>query len=748
MPQKNSQIETLSFHVSGMHCASCASNIQRSLRKTPGVEEANVNYANEQATVRFSSGQTTAQQLADAVKRTGYTAHIHEHNHGDIAEEERSKELQSLQKKLWLCGILAVILVILGMIPAIPASLKNPWLLWLLATPVQFWGGKRFYLGALSGLKNFSANMDTLVALGTSVAYFYSAFVTVFQDWFVQHGIETHVYFEAGAAIITFILLGKYLEIRAKAQTSSAIKKLLDLQAKTAMIRKGKEWVEVPVQEVTVGDIVLVKPGEKIPVDGEIVKGETSVDESMVTGESMPVSKNFGDTVIGATINQSGSIEVQAGKVGEETVLANIIRLVKEAQGSRPPIQALVDTIAGYFVPAVIVAAIVTFAVWMFVGPEPRYLYALVSMINVLIIACPCALGLATPTSLMVGMGKGATLGILIKDAPALEVANKVRAVVFDKTGTLTEGKPSVQKTEFTGKTPLKTLHTYLHAVEELSHHPLAQAIVAYAHEQLGTMPTMPDVKKFVDVSGKGVTAEIGKHQIVIGNEKLLHEKEITLSDTIDTQAQAMKAAGHTVVFMALDNSVEAILSIADAVKPSAKQVVQTLKDMHITSIMLTGDNQQTAHSIAQEVGIEEVVAEVLPDEKESTVRELRKQHGVVAMVGDGINDAPALATADVGIAMGGGTDVAIESAGITLLRSDISLVPTAIHLSRATMRNIQQNLFWAFAYNVVLIPVAMGALYPFFGILLNPMLAGAAMAFSSVSVVFNALRLKSTKLQ
>ncbi len=746
MSKSTQPTETLSFHVSGMHCASCANTITRALKKTPGVEEASVNYANEQATVRYSTHKNIANDLEAAVKKVGYTAHVHDHDNTDISEKERTQELSDLKKKLLICGALSAVLVA-TMIPGIPMILKNPWLLWALATPVQFWGGKRFYLGAWSGLKNFTANMDTLVALGTSVAYFFSVIVVFFGARLMELGLETHVYFEASAVIITFILLGKYLEIRAKAQTSSAIKKLLNLQAKTAFVKKDGEWVEVPIEEVIAGSVLLVKPGQKVPVDGEIIEGESSIDESMITGESLPITKNVGDTVIGATLNQSGSIQVRATKVGSETMLASIIRLVKEAQGSRPPIQALVDKISSYFVPVVIVLSILTFGTWMIIGPEPRFLFALVSMINVLIIACPCALGLATPTSLMVGMGKGAGLGILIKDAPALEIANKVSAVVFDKTGTLTEGKPAVQEAIFLQKDIQDTL-AHLIAVEELSHHPLAHAVVTYAQEKRTAKSKLPKVSGFKDISGKGVSAQANGKDILIGNEKLLTEHKITIPADLQGQVETLKESGHTVVFLSIDKKVEAVMSIADTLKSNAKSTISTLKKMGITPIMLTGDNQQTANAIAQEVGIEQVIAEVLPEQKESTVRQLRQKYPVVAMVGDGINDAPALATADVSIAMGGGTDVAIESAGITLLRSDISLVPTAIDLSKVTMRNIQQNLFWAFAYNILLIPVAMGVLYPFFGVVLNPMLAGGAMAFSSLSVVLNALRLKTTKLQ
>lgn len=734
---------SISFHVSGMHCASCASNVQRKLKKTAGVVEANVNYANEQASVNFDDSLIDKTKIAQAVSEVGYTAHIEADQAGDIAEQERAAELQDLKTKLVVSGVLSVILMS-SMIPGIPMILHNPWYMLALSTPVQFWVGKRFYQGAWSALKNFSANMDTLVAMGTSAAYFFSLFVVLFQDWLTSQGVATHVYFEASAAIITFILLGKYLEIQAKAKTSSAIKELLGLQAKSARVKKKGKWVEVPLEEVKVGDVLQVKPGEKVPVDGEVTSGETSVDESMVTGESLPVTKEKGDKVIGATINQSGSIEIKAVRVGSESMLATIIKLVQQAQGSKPPIQALVDTVASYFVPVVIVLAVITFVVWWLFGPEPKFLKSLVSMINVLIIACPCALGLATPTSLMVGIGRGAKSGILIKDAQALEIANKVKAVAFDKTGTLTKGKPEVQQSEYTKDFSKEKVDALVLAVESLSHHPLAQALVDFVSQG---KTKVQKISKFKDHAGKGVSAVIGKQTIRIGTLSFLKSQQVKLSPTLEKTASSWQKQAQSVAHVAIDNKHVAAYGIADSLKESSLAVVKKLKAIGVTPVMVTGDNDQTAKAIARQLEISEVKSEVLPADKEQIIQDLRKEHGVVAMVGDGINDAPALASADVSIAMGGGTDVAIESAGITLLRSDISLVPIALELSKKTMGNISQNLFWAFAYNVVLIPVAMGVLYPFTGLVLNPIMAGAAMAFSSVSVVTNALRLKSIKL-
>jgi len=743
MPNNN---QSTTFHISGMHCASCAANIQRKLAKTPGILEATVNYANEQANVELDPAQVSHTQIEKVVQSIGYTAHLQtgdSHHTVDLSDQERKAELNLLKSKLMVSGVLSGLLV-LSMLPELPVLFSNPWFLWLLATPVQFWAGRGFYQGAWSALKNKTASMDTLVVLGTSVAYFYSVFATFFSDWLMSIGIDPHVYFEAAAVIIFFILLGKFLEIRAKGQTSEAIKKLIGLQPAQAHLWRDNQWITVAVSEVQVGDRLLIKPGEKIPVDGQLLEGESAVDESMITGESMPVVKAKGDVLIGATLNTTGSLEMKATKVGSGTMLAQIIQLVGKAQGSRPPIQKLVDLIAAYFVPIVLILATVTFVVWMIFGPQPPLIWALVSMINVLIIACPCALGLATPTSLIVGVGKGAELGILIKDAESLEIANKIGAIVFDKTGTLTEGKPRVQDYKiFTqGK---QEVFAIVAAVEERSHHPLAQAIFSFIDERYPKI-LMPKVDQFKDISGKGVVAVVDNKQIAIGNAGLMAQLNIKMTDTTLSWLSNWQDHGQTGVLVAVEEKMVAILAVADSLREESKKVVQKLIKMRVVPIMLTGDHARTAQVIAGQLGIEQFEAEVLPQDKEQAIRRLRKKYGLVAMIGDGINDAPALAAADVGIAMGSGTDVAIESAGITLLRSDIGLVPVAIKLSQATMNNIRQNLAWAFGYNILLIPVAMGVLYPVWGILLNPMLAGAAMAFSSVSVVANALRLKRAK--
>lgn len=752
--------KTVSFHVSGMHCASCAANVQRKLKKTTGVLEAQVNYANEQATISVDESQFNESEAKNAVSQLGYTAHIGVSDATDISEKEREQELQSLKLKLGVSSVLTILLLVGAMVPFAPDILKNPIVMLILSTPVQFWVGKRYYQSAWSALLNKTTNMDTLIALGTSVAYFYSVVVVAlgFGEMGMQRleslGIEHHVYFETSATIITLILLGKYLEIRAKGQTSQALKKLIGLQAKTAHLVVDGEIKDVPVGELQVGDILQVKPGEKVPVDGEVIKGETSVDESMVTGESLPVAKSVGDSVIGATINASGSFQMKATNVGSDTVLSNIIELVKQAQGSRPPIQKMVDKVSSIFVPVVIVLSVLTFGVWYAFGPDPALVRALVSMISVLIIACPCALGLATPTSLMVGVGKGAENGILIKNADALEVANKVTAVLFDKTGTITKGKPEVQSITFLGKSSKqqeKEYHTGIYAIEELSHHPLAGAVVQHYKNNSGLTVELKkiqdSVEKFEDVSGKGVSAQIGKQKVLIGTEKFLKENTISIPKAAAQQVASAREKGQTVSLVSWNGELIAYIAIADSIKEQAKEVIDRLDKMKIASILITGDNEQTAQAIAKQAGISKVYAQVLPEDKEKKVRELRDNGEIVAFAGDGINDAPALAASDVGIAMGSGTDVAIESAGITLLRSDISLVPDSIQLSKITMRNIKENLVWAFGYNVLLIPVAMGVLYPIWGIQLNPMLASAAMAFSSVSVVVNALRIKRIKL-
>lgn len=745
----NNKSESINFKVAGMHCASCATNTQRKLQKTKGVESADVSYATEEASVVYDPKTTLLTDLSAAVESLGYKALIEDESHsGHKASSphdhmHHDENLGQLKLKLIVSLILTVPLL-LAMFPGMPMWLMDPRLQLLLATPVQFWVGWQYYVSSFKALKNGMTNMDTLIALGTSVAYFFSLFVVLFGGELARLGVETHVYFETSAAIITLIMVGKFLEARAKGQTSEAIAKLLDLQAKKArVVREGQE-IEIPIEEVKVGDILRVKPGEKIPVDGVIQSGSAAIDESMVTGESVPVSKKSGDEVVGATLNTNGNLTIKATKVGSDTFLAHVVDLVKKAQGSKAPIQKLVDKVSSVFVPTVIVLSIIAFGLWWFLGPAPVLIHSLMAMIAVLIIACPCALGLATPTSIMVGVGKGATEGILIKDAQNLEIAGKISAIVFDKTGTLTEGKPKLQSIEFADQVKDQTaIKEKITALESQSHHPLAEAVVAKLQ---GTGDKL-QVTSFKDHSGKGVEGTIKGKTVLIGTLKFLQEKKVKPNENLVSKAESLAEKAQTTSHVSIDNNHVAVVGIADTIKESSKQVIKDLHELGIKTIMLTGDNQKTAEAVAVAIGIDQVKAEVLPKDKQDVIDALKKDGHVVAMVGDGINDAPALAAADIGIAMGMGTDVAIETAGITLLRSDISLVPKAVTLSKATLRNIQQNLFWAFGYNTLLIPVAMGALYPFFQIQLNPVIASGAMALSSVSVITNALRLKRIKL-
>lgn len=740
--------ETINFKISGMHCASCASNSQRNLKKVPGVDLAEVSYATEEACVIFDPKQTKTSDLKKAVESLGYVAHIgvDQPSLHEVAEGHslnHSGDFQELKIKLLVSTVLTTPML-LAMLPGMPMWLMDPRLHLILATPVQFWVGKQYYLSAWRALKNGMTNMDTLIVLGTSVAYFFSLSLVLFGRELHNLGVEAHAYFETSAAIITLILLGKFLEARAKGQTSDAIKKLLDLQVKKAQVIRDGEEIEIPVEEVKVGDLLKVKPGEKIPVDGIIEKGTAAIDESMVTGESVPVTKKKDDEVVGATLNTNGNLVIRATKVGADTFLSHVVDLVKKAQGSKAPIQKLVDKVSSVFVPSVIILSIISFGLWWLLGPEPVLAHALVAMISVLIIACPCALGLATPVSIMVGVGKGAEEGILIKDAENLEVAGKISTIVFDKTGTLTEGKPKLQNLLFSEDVENKeAVEQLILSLEAESHHPLAEAVV----NELQATRNKLQVENFQDYPGKGVSGTISQLEVLIGTKTFLEENNIEMDEKLVEHAQELADQAQTTSYVAIDGKQAALLGIADTVKKSSKAVIRKLHKLGIKSVMLTGDNQKTAEAVAKQIGIDQVKAEVLPKDKQDVINDLKQQNEVVAMVGDGINDAPALASADIGIAMGMGTDVAIETAGITLLRSDISLVPKAVKLSKATLSNIQQNLFWAFGYNTMLIPVAMGALYPFFQIQLNPVLASAAMALSSVSVVTNALRLKQIKL-
>jgi Cu+-exporting ATPase len=623
-----------------------------------------------------------------------------------------------------------------------PSFLQNFFVQFFLALPVQFWAGLGFYRATIPAMKHRTANMDTLVALGTTVAFGYSVVVTLFPNLVIQAGIEPTPYFDVATIVIGLILLGRYLEAKAKGQTSEAIKKLIGLQAKTArVIRSGKE-LDIPLDQVQVGDIVRVRPGEKIPVDGVIVVGESSVDESMITGESIPVDKTKGDTVVGSTMNKSGTFTYKAIKVGSGTMLAQIVKLVQEAQGSKAPIQRLADIISSYFVPIVIMLAIATFVTWyVLVG---SLLLALLNMVAVLIIACPCAMGLATPTAIMVGTGKGAEHGILIKDASSLETAHNITAIIFDKTGTLTNGKPTVTDVISLNRTPEKQMLLLASSLEKGSEHSLAEAIVKEGEKQ--NIP-LEEVTKFQAIAGFGVGGVINKENIIFGNKKLMEKEKVALPEELQQKLEELENMGKTVMLLAANKKLLGIIAVADTLKNSAADGVKKLQHMGIEVIMITGDNHRTAQAIAKQLGITRVFADVLPEGKEKEVVKIQQEGKIVAMVGDGINDAPALAKANIGIAMGTGTDVAIEAADITLINKDLRAVSSAITLSRKSMRTIKQNLFWAFGYNIMLIPVAMGILYPFFHILMNPIFASAAMALSSVSVVTNSLRLKRVTL-
>ncbi len=648
------------------------------------------------------------------------------------------------------------ILLMLGMFNVLPI-LHNKWIMFLLATPVQFWVASMFYTMAWSELKKRSAGMFTLIVLGTTIAYFYSVFVMFFPFLFERVGIPIHYYFESAVMIITFILLGNFLEERAKGKTSQALQKLLGLQAKMATVFKDGKWVQVPIDQVQLGDRLLIKPGEKIPTDGIILSGEAIVNESMVTGESKPIHKQKGDKVIGSTINESGSFEIEATKVGKETFLSQIITMVEQAQHSRVSVQQLVDKVSGTLVPVVILLALSTFLIWLYFGPQPKLVMALVSMVSVFIVACPCALGLATPISIMVGIGKGAQKGILVKDAQVLETAATLSVIIFDKTGTLTEEKRSVNQMEVLPQIsdvakeqqwPTENAEQFLYSVtssiEQQSTHPVSQAIYKFLQEKNSKLIELTSV---TPVLGLGVTAEVNGLSFAIGSERFMKDQNVRIDASFQKYIQEFSQSGNTISLVAVNGVAVALFSIADKLRAGAKETITQLKNMGIESAIISGDNETIVNNIAKELGITHVLAEVLPEDKQEYVKKIQQKGKKVGMVGDGINDAPALAAADVGIAMGGGTDVAIESAGVTLLHSDVLLVPQVIRLSKLTMRNIRQNLIWAFGYNALLIPVAMGLLYYPFGIMVKPIFAGAAMAISSLSVVLNALRLRYIKM-
>ena len=732
-----------SFPVTGLGCASCAIHVENELKAHKGVVMASVNYANATAQVEFTGDLTNAEDLRSAIQSIGYDLLI------DTGGEDRQEELRkSHYRQLVIntagASILAFPVVVIGMfLMDIPYA---NWIMFILATPVVGWFGRTFFVNTFNQARHGTANMDTLVALSTGISYLFSTFNTLFPSVWHDRGMHPPVYFEASAVVIAFILLGKVLEERAKSNTSSAIKKLMGLQPRTVMLvgPDGSE-TEIPIARVQKKDLLLVKPGDKIPVDGEVVSGTSYVDESTITGESLPVLKAAGNPVYAGTLNQKGSFILVAEKVGGETILAQIIKMVREAQGSKPPVQKMVDRIAGIFVPAVMVTSLLTFAIWMIFGAEDTLTHALLAMVSVLVIACPCALGLATPTAVMVGIGKGAENGILVKDAESLEMAHRMNAIVLDKTGTISEGKPEVTALHWrVGPGKKEELEKIMFSIESLSEHPAAEALVRHL-----ALPASGRIvpEQFESITGMGVKATCNKHDYLAGNLRLMEENAILMPDDLSLLVREWEKQAWSVICFAEDGEIRAIAGIADKIRESSSRAIGELKARGIEVYMLTGDHENTARAVAAKVGIANYRASALPADKASFVKELQQQGKIVGMVGDGINDSHALAQADVSIAMGKGSDIAMDVAKMTIISSDLQVIPQAIRLSKLTVDAIHQNLFWAFIYNLVAIPVAAGILYPLWGYMLNPMIAGAAMALSSVSVVSNSLRLRRRRL-
>ena len=738
--------ERIELGVSGMHCAACVTRVERAIRSVPGVVEAEVGLATESARVRFSGALDVA-AVQEAVRGVGYRAEQRPSMEASFREREREREdeYRRLLRRFAWGGVFSLPVLVIGhadVLPFIslsPDRMRGLWALsGLLTLPHLFYVGRGFFTGAWGALRRREANMDTLVALGTGSAWLYST-VAVALPWLFPAG-TAHPFYEATAVVITLVVLGQALEARARGRTSRALHRLMDLRPQSARVIRDRGEVEIPAGEVEVGDVLIVRPGEGVPVDGTVEEGRSTVDESMITGESMPVEKGEGDPVVGGTLNRSGSFRFRATRVGRDTVLARIVQMVREAQGSKPPIQKLVDQVAGWFVPVVMGVAVLSFGVWYWVGPEPRLNFAAVVAVSVLVIACPCALGLATPISIMVAVGKAAELGVLVRDGGALQSAGRVKVVVLDKTGTVTEGSPAL-----TDLVPLGTLGTdellrMAAAVEQSSEHPLADAVVGAAHARGLDLPRASD---FQAHAGLGVEGVVAGHKVVAGSERFLKEQGVD-AHAAASLVERLSGEGRSPLLVAVDSELAGVLAVADPVRPDAGSQVARLRRLGCEVVLLTGDHARTAAAVARELGIERVFARVLPEEKAERVAALQGDGGMVMMVGDGVNDAPALARADVGVAMGGGTDVAMETADLTLMGGSLRGVGDAIELSRATVRNIRQNLLGAFFYNVLGIPVAAGALYPFFGVLLSPMIAGAAMAFSSVTVVANSNRLRS----
>jgi Cu2+-exporting ATPase len=741
MANKNTVQET--FPVLGMSCASCATRVDKTLNHQPGVSKAAVNYASGAATVEYDPAQCSPEALQQAVQAAGYDLLIKkDENTLEEAEQAHEQRYRDLKFRTTWAIVLSVPIVIIGMF-----FMNMPYanlIMWVLSTPVVFWLGRGFFVSAWKQLKHGSANMDTLVANSTGIAYLFSLFNMLFPDFWLSRGIHPHVYFEAASVIIAFILLGRLLEERAKGNTSTAIKKLMGLQPKTVTIvtADGEQKV-IPIEAIRPQDILLVKPGERIAVDGTVTDGDSYVDESMLSGEPVAVAKHEGTKVFAGTINQKGSFRFRAEKVGTDTLLAKIIHMVQDAQGSKAPVQQLVDKIAGIFVPVIIGIAVLSFIAWMVLDGENGFTHGLLALVTVLIIACPCALGLATPTAIMVGIGKGAEQGILIKDAESLEIAKKIDAVVLDKTGTVTEGKPVVSQLTWETTAVSAEVQSIFYSLEMLSEHPLAEAIVEHFGKTRFT-----EIEDFDSITGKGITGKVQGKTYYAGNRSLLEEKRIAIPASLSDAAARLTAEAQTVIWFASEESALAIAGITDQIKKTSIQAVAELRTAGIEVYMLTGDNEATAREIARKAGIPHYKAGVLPQDKAAFISRLQQEGKTVAMVGDGINDSAALAQSDLSIAMGGGSDIAMDVAKMTIISSDLTKIPEALKLSRLTVRTIRQNLFWAFIYNIIGVPIAAGILYPISGFLLNPMIAGAAMAFSSVSVVSNSLRLKGKKIQ
>ncbi|MCM3409335.1 heavy metal translocating P-type ATPase [Metabacillus litoralis] len=732
--------EKVDLAIIGMTCAACATRIEKGLNKIEGVTNATVNLALESATVAYNPSQTETKEMIEKIEKLGYQASEKGEQKEDVADL-KAKEIETQQGKFFFSLILSIPLL-WAMVSHfsftsfiyLPDMFMNPWVQLALATPVQFIVGKQFYVGAYKALRNKSANMDVLVALGTSAAYFYSLYLSIVSIGSEAHMIE--LYYETSAVLITLIILGKLFEVRAKGRSSEAIKKLMGLQAKTATVFRNGVEQEVVLEDVVVGDILYVKPGEKVPVDGEIIEGRSALDESMLTGESVPVDKTVGDSVIGATLNKNGFLKVKATKVGRDTALSQIIKVVEEAQGSKAPIQRLADQISGIFVPIVVAIAFLTFFVWFIWITPGDFAEALEKLIAVLVIACPCALGLATPTSIMAGSGRAAEIGVLFKGGEHLEMTHRLTTILLDKTGTVTNGAPILTDVLVEKHVNEEEFLQLVGTAEKQSEHPLAEAIVTGIKEK---NIELSDVEEFEAIPGYGIKAKVNNQTILAGTRKLMKKYNINIKQALPTM-ENLEESGKTAMLIAINNQYAGLVAVADTIKPTSKEAVKRLKEMGLEVVMITGDNERTAKAIATEAGIDSVVAEVLPEGKAEEVKKLQKEGRIVAMVGDGINDAPALAIADIGMAIGTGTDVAMEAADITLIRGDLNSIADAIFMSKKTIRNIKQNLFWAFAYNSLGIPIAaLGFLAPW--------LAGAAMAFSSVSVVLNALRLQRVKL-